>query len=278
MKSFTFTKMNGAGNDFIVLDYMDAKKIKLKPAQIKNLCDRRRGIGADGLLLLSSSGVHDFNLEYYNSNGLLGSLCANGSRCAIKYFSDKIASNQPVVQFTCKDEIYTGEIINGNYVKFNLKSPTNLNLDLRIKYRDNDIPVYFINTGSPHAIFLWEDIKLLFTESYFEFDLIDFGRNIRNARNFKPGGTNVNVVGKMNEELFIRTYERGVENETYSCGTGSVASALVLNLLENISPPITLNTFGNDQLIVDFQVKNNQFLKISLTGPVKINYIGSCNF
>ena len=278
MQDLQFTKMNGAGNDFIVIDSIKNETVILSPEIIRRLCDRRRGIGADGILHLKPSDKYDYELIYYNSDGFPGSLCANGSRCSIKYACDYIYDNKESITFICDEVIYSGSVLSNDQIRFNLKEPSSIELDLKIDYDDKKITANFLDTGSPHVVIFWKDIEDNFSESFEKFDLVTFGRFIRNSEKFSPNGTNVNVVKVEDNDLFIRTYERGVEDETLSCGTGNVASAVVLNLIKKISSPIIFHSFGGDELTVNFTSLNDKISKITLTGPVKINYIGSCNF
>lgn len=278
MKELKFTKMNGAGNDFIVIDSIMNEYIDLTTQGISKLCDRRRGIGADGILQIKPTKDFDYELAYYNADGSLGSLCANGSRCSIKYASQNIYNKKKHISFICCGEVYSGDVINGEQIKFYLKDPSIIKIDHPIKYGDKYIHSSFLDTGSPHAVILWEDIKEFFNDPFEKFDIITFGKKVRNSREFSPKGTNVNVVKFDDQKLFIRTYERGVEDETQSCGTGTVASAIALFLIKKVKPPIKFQSFGGDELTVDFIAKNKKIGKITLTGPVKINYIGSCNF
>ena len=279
MKKINFIKINGAGNDFILIDAEKNKNVTLNSNLIKDLCDRRKGIGADGILFFKSSLSHDFELEYYNSDGSLGSLCGNGSRCSIKYFFDITKEKKTSTKFLCNGLIYSGRIEEDGLITFFLRDPTNLKLDLKLKINDKKFSAYFINTGSPHAIIFWEDIKKYFHEDFKTFDVKKFGSQIRFLNKFQPEGTNVNFVDKnIDGSLYIRTFERGVEEETLACGTGTVASALVTSIIYQLNSPLTFTTFGNDQLTVNFKKKNDFFTKITLTGPVKINYIGTYNF
>jgi diaminopimelate epimerase len=279
MEKINFIKINGAGNDFILIDADKNKNVTLNSKIIKDLCDRRKGIGADGILLFKSSLTHDFELEYYNSDGSLGSLCGNGSRCSIQYFFNTTKEKKTSTNFLCKGLTYKGKIEKDGLITFFLGNPSDIKLNLNIKINDKEFPAHFINTGSPHAIIFWEDIKKYFQEDFKTFDVNKFGRQIRFLNEFKPEGTNVNFVDKnIDGILYIRTFERGVEEETLACGTGTVASAIVTSIIYNLNSPLTFTTFGNDKLIVNFKKKNDFFTKITLTGPVKINYIGTYNF
>lgn len=278
MKKIDFTKINGAGNDFILIDKNKNEKLRLTKDLIKKLCNRRKGIGADGILLVYPSETNDFTLEYYNSDGSLGSLCGNGARCSIKYAFDNFNLKGVSTTFLCNDEIFSGKIGKNDEITFNLCNPKKIELNIPILIDNKKIVGHFANTGSPHIVIFWNEIKINSEMEFHKFDVVKIGRKIRYAKEFQPDGTNVNFIYKENDKLFIRTYERGVEDETLACGTGTVASALIISKVKNVNSPAVFNTRGNDQLTVNFTKKNGNFSKISLTGPVKINYIGTYNF
>lgn len=278
MNQINFTKINGAGNDFILIEAAKNEDVLLTPELIKQLCERRRGIGADGILYIEADDETDYKLTYYNSDGSLGSLCGNGSRCSIFYYSNYIAPNKSEVKFLCNGEIFSGKVNLENEISFNLPSPTDIRFDIPISINNYNFRAHFIKVGSPHLIIFWNDIKKYFNETFQLFNLSDFGKLVRYSEYFSPDGTNVNIVKIDNENCFIRTYERGVEEETLSCGTGTASSALISSIKHNIDSPISFVTYGGDLLKVDFIKNEENFSKITLTGPVKINYIGSCNF
>ncbi len=278
MKTIKFIKMNGAGNDFILIDAKNNKELQLTKTLITAMCDRRTGIGADGILHIEPSEKYDYNLLYYNSDGSLGSLCGNGSRCSLKYVADNYTVNNSDIKFSCNNLIYSGSIVQNDLVKFNLNPPCKIKLDFSINFNGKEVKIYFADSGSPHAVIFWDEIGDDLLKSYNNFNMKEFGETIRYAKEFMPVGTNVNLIHIEGADIYIRTYERGVEDETLACGTGAVASAIILNLVKNISSPIVLNTFGKDKLIVNFIAESEKFNKITLTGPAKINYIGSYNF
>jgi len=278
MATVNFTKMNGAGNDFILIDSKKNKDFPLTPDLIQKMSDRRKGIGADGILLIEPSPEYDFELKYYNSDGSLGSLCGNGARCSIKYVIENFQLDRNNTTFICNNQIFSGSNVNNDLVTFNLLEPNSLKLDIPIKLRDKQIYGSFIDTGSPHVILFWDELQDFFPNNFHEFDMIQFGKEIRYANEFQPNGTNVNIVYIENDEFFIRTYERGVEDETLACGTGTVAAAIITYFKKNIEPPLSFLTFGNDTLIINFIENNKKISKITLTGPAKINYIGTYKF
>lgn len=272
--------MNGAGNDFIVIDKLKNKSVSLSQNQIANLCHRRKGIGADGLILIANSKDSDFMMQYYNADGLEGSLCGNGARCAIQYAANsKILKNEKAV-FTVKNENYQGEIIKDGLVQFNLKPPKKIKLNFRIKAASQLIRSHFADTGSPHVVIEIEDVLALpkdLNSKYRHiqnFPVLELGKEIRYHKDFYPEGTNVNFIQIKNDKISIRTYERGVENETLACGTGSVAAAVIASAYRQLKPPIEIKTWSGDELIVNFQIVGNRFENVSLTGPARIVFNG----
>ncbi len=272
--------MSGAGNDFVLIDKTKNKNVSLNKKQISNICDRRSGIGADGLILISNSKDSDFLMEYFNSDGSLGSLCGNGARCAIQYASDSKRLKDGNAIFHVNKEKFNGEVVKNGFVRFELKSPTRVKLNFKIKASSQLIKSHFADTGSPHIVIEIEDVLALPKDlssryrNIENFPVFDIGKEIRYSKDFAPEGTNVNFIQIKEDEIMIRTYERGVENETLACGTGSVAAAVIANAHKNIAPPVKLKTWGGDVLIVDFQRLGDRFDKLSLAGPAKSIFSG----
>lgn len=272
--------MSGAGNDFIVIDKNKNKGITLKQTQISSLCNRRKGIGADGLIFISNSKNCDFLMEYFNADGSLGSLCGNGARCAIQFAADSNRLKNGKAVFQANDGVFNGEVEKNGIVRFELKSPTRVKLNFRIKAASQLIKSHFADTGSPHVVIEIEDVLALPKDlnsryrNIENFPVLEIGKEIRYHKDFSPNGTNVNFIQIKDGEILIRTYERGVENETLACGTGSVAAAILANAYKNLKPPIKLKTWGGDVLVVDFQRLGDKFEKVSLTGPVKTVFSG----
>jgi diaminopimelate epimerase len=281
MEKVSFIKMSGAGNDFVVINKDSYPELDLTSSSIKKLCDRRNGIGADGLITIASAGSpYDFSMRYYNADGTTGSLCGNGARCAIRFarFS-KITSNK-FVRFLSNDKEYSGNILAEDITKVNFNSPAKIDLDISVKAAGRVIKASFIDTGSPHVIINIEDVyKDSSGKSSYYYDLntfpvFDLGKEIRFHPDFSPAGTNVNFIKIIGNKVHIRTYERGVEDETLSCGTGSTASALAAHFHYDLKSPVSLVTRGGDILTVDFLANDQNITDLSLTGPVKIVYTG----
>lgn len=252
----SFSKYNGAGNDFIVLDDRN-NNLKLTKSQIYKLCNRNIGIGADGLILIKKSIKTDFEILHYTSDGNLGSLCGNGSRCAILYAYRNNIINRHTV-FEAFDGIHNAEIINDELISMQMK--------LNSRIIENEYGIW-VDTGSPHLV-----VETVNTD---ELDVKDAGKSIRYNDYYKKEGVNVNFVERVSDEVFkIRTYERGVEDETRACGTGSTASAICMNYIgKTSSNKIKMKCLGGD-LEVKFLNIGKKYSEISITGPAKLVFVG----
>ena len=236
MQKISFSKMSGAGNDFIVIDKDSNHSPVLINDVIIKLCDRHNGIGADGIITIAGSKDYDFIMEYFNADGSTGSLCGNGARCAISFASKKFSLKNKV-RFLSNGVEYSGEILGDGKVRFYFNAPQDVKKDIKLKAGGQIINADYINTGSPHVVI---NIKHSIPEIRYadirEVPVFSLGREIRYLPEFAPGGTNVNFIDIKDGRLYIRTYERGVENETLSCGTGSAASAIIGFLRDEIRP------------------------------------------
>jgi diaminopimelate epimerase len=220
-------------------------------------------------------------MVYYNADGSTGSLCANGARCSI-WFAEKTSRlKNGFAKFISNDAEFSGEVLEDELIKFNLNSPKKIKYNFKVKAFGQMITSNFADTGSPHVVIKISDVlkDALNPKSSFK-DIMDFpvfnlGKELRYSSEFKPGGTNVNFIDVIDNVIHIRTYERGVEDETLACGTGSVASAVICYVTDNLKPPIKLKTFGGDYLTVNFEVENQKVKNLSLTGPAKIIFEGS---
>jgi diaminopimelate epimerase len=275
MKKLFFAKMSGAGNDFIVFDKKVNQGLMLNSEAIRKLCDRRNGIGADGIITIGDSDKYDFTMEYFNSDGSTGSLCGNGARCAIKFAESTKRVKDRKAKFISNGSSYSGEILSESQVKVYFNEPQKFKYNFKVKTAGQLINASYVNTGSPHVVINVMDIlkNLSNPKSFYnninDIPVLEMGREIRNLPEFLPEGTNVNFYLIDNNRYYIRTYERGVEDETLACGTGNAATALVINKVHNISPPINLITRGGDQLVVEFESEKNIIKNLTLTGPVK---------
>ena len=268
-----FTKMNGAGNDFVVIDCM-TEPIAFDTDQIAFLCDRKRGIGADGILLLEPDPAHDFRMRYYNRDGGEAGMCGNGARCLAH-----IAANRGlgVADGEARKIIFTTNAgtmkarVTGNRVALEMSDAFDLSLNLSLQVENRDEIVHFINTGVPHVVMNLTEVDTL------EDDYINsYGNTLRNNPRFLPEGCNVNFASCIqNGSIQIRTYERGVEQETLACGTGAVATAIIFGHLGLALPPVRLLTRGGDDLSVSFSLDTGGAREVVLDGPAKVNFNGT---
>jgi diaminopimelate epimerase len=246
-----FKKYQGTGNDFIMIDGRDID-FDLTEQQIELLCHRRFGIGADGLIVLKNHPAYDFEMLYHNSDGKVGSMCGNGGRCTVRFAFDLGAIGHQT-RFLAADGEHQAEV-DGDIVHLKMGE-----LTVFEKYENYD----FLNTGSPHYISM--------TSNLHDFDVYQAGKKIRYADEWVArGGTNVNFTEILeNNTLYVRTYERGVEDETYSCGTGVTAAAIASHERFGLESPVKIKTQGGD-LSVSFNKNNqNKYEEIYLIGPAK---------
>lgn len=283
MSEIFFTKMTGAGNDFIFIDKKKNPDINLNAENIQKLCNRRFGIGADGLILIDDAAGYNFRMSYFNSDGSTGTLCANGARCSIRFadYTNRLKGNNAL--FIANDIEYSGEVIDDRIIKFNLNEPKDISLNRKLSLSDKIINFSFADTGSRHVVVIIDDIfdagsgtKIIYNDIR-DIPVFQIGKEIRYHDEFKPDGTNVNFIQIKKNVIYIRTYERGVEDETLACGTGSAASAVIAYLSEKLNPPVTLKTFGGDELIVNLKIENQKVGNLTLTGPAVIVFEGSVN-
>lgn len=258
-----FYKYQGAGNDFILVDnrelWFDASNTKL----IENLCNRRFGIGADGLMLLQNKIGYDFEMIYFNADGRLSSMCGNGGRC-ITAFANQLGLITSTCKFLAVDGDHEASIFSAGENKV-----------VKLKMNNvNEVEVgsdfYFLNTGSPHYVQFLADVA--------HMDVYEKGREVRYSARFMQEGTNVNFVEQHNDYLFVRTYERGVEDETLSCGTGVTACALAMAMKTGIQGQgnFAIKTLGGD-LKVYFNEHKESYDDIWLEGPATFVFKGDWN-
>jgi diaminopimelate epimerase len=262
-----FYKMNGAGNDFIVIDNRDLS-IQLDAETIEALCDRHRGIGADGLLAVepAEQGA-DFKFRYYNADGGEAEMCGNGARCFGRFTAALMEEEPARVTFETIAGTLAAEIIEEN-IRIAMSAPKDLKLEAGTRIPGLEAALHFVNTGVPHVVAMVTDLDAV--------EVVTLGAAIRHHPDFAPAGTNANfatVVGP--GHIAIRTYERGVEDETLACGTGMVACALVHHLLSGDPSPIRVDVEGGDTLEVGFErTATGEFANVTLTGPADFVFEG----
>lgn len=247
-----FFKYQGTGNDFILIDNRD-NNFALTTEQIRQICDRRFGIGADGLMTLNEKEGYDFEMKYYNADGREGSMCGNGGRCIVR-FAYHLGIHRALYRFLAADGDHEAEIDISGIVSLKMKDVQ------KITKHHND---FVLDTGSPHYVKLVGNVMQL--------DVFKKGHEIRNSKDFREKGINVNFVEQdiNNDKITVRTFERGVENETYSCGTGVTASALVCFHNEIGFNEVEVKTLGG-KLTVEFdRTEDDQYNNIWLCGPAE---------
>lgn len=244
-----FYKYQGTGNDFVILDNRN-NSFSLTKEQVSFLCHRRFGIGADGLMLLNTLPGHDFEMKYYNADGGESTMCGNGGRCLVKFAADRgiIRRNY---RFQAVDGVHEAGIEPDGTVALKMNDVNG------IRHEHGD---FILDTGSPHYVHLVNDVSYV--------DVVERGRYIRNSEAFRKDGINVNFVQQTDkaDRIIVRTYERGVEDETYSCGTGVTAAALVCYHNENGYNCVDVETKGG-LLSVEFDKVDGQFKNVWLKGP-----------
>ncbi len=265
MPTLQFTKMNGAGNDFVMLDNRDLCHA-LDKAAIARLCDRHRGVGSDGLIAVEpAQNGADFRMRYYNADGGEAEMCGNGARCFAR-FASRVAGKDGAITFETMAGVIGARLI-GDEVQLAMSAPHSLALGAEVQAADTRLTVHFLNTGVPHAIVFMEDLE--------KTDVLRLGAALRYHTHFAPKGTNANFVGKLPDgSIAIRTYERGVEGETLACGTGVTAAALIFARLTGAASPVRVKVRGGDTLQVGFERDCDGWSNVTLTGPADFVFNG----
>lgn len=252
-----FYKFQGTGNDFIIIDNRTGIANHLTESNIQFLCDRRFGVGADGLMLMQMKEGFDFEMIYFNADGRTSTLCGNGARCMVR-FAAKIGLHQYTYRFLAIDGVHEAEIDNQNIVRLKMN-------DVREVEQSGEH--FILNTGSPHFVKLVHHLN--------EVDVVETGRNIRYSKAFEQEGINVNLVESLGDDrIYVRTYERGVEDETLSCGTGVTAAALISAHNERGFNRIEVKTPGGNLSVEYNKVDDTTFENIWLCGPAEFVYEG----
>lgn len=262
MRPIFFCKMEGTGNNFLIIDnrhnYLGEE---VKPAEmpefVKRLANCSLGAGADGVIIVERSGEYPFAMHYYNQDGSEADICLNGARCLVSY-----AHRLGLIREKGKFISASGPIgfyHKGETISIEVTPPLDIKLNFTFTIKKKKLRANYLKLGVPHCV--------IFVDSFEKIDIKELGQAIRNHRQFKPDGVNVNFVKTEKDHLFVRTYERGVEDETFSCGSGVVASAYIATKLFMTEPPVTCRTRGGD-LTVDIKEK------LYLEGPANVIYDG----
>lgn len=257
MTHLKFAKYHGTGNDFIMINNYNGEYDDLTKKQVKFLCNRRFGVGGDGLILFNSHKSYDFEMKYYNADGRESSMCGNGGRCLTKFAYD-LGHNKSNYKFLAIDGLHEASINNDGIISLMMKDVEKINKKKNY---------FIVDTGSPHYVQLTSDVMHL--------DVVKAGRRIRYSREYENEGINVNFVEQLVEpdKIIVRTYERGVEDETLSCGTGVTAAAIVCHHNINGFNSVDVQTKGG-KLNVHFDKVGTSFKNVWLNGPAQKVFVG----
>jgi len=271
MTKIGFTKAVATGNDFIIIESKilgsnaQVSSVKYLSGLAKRLCDRKMSIGADGILIIESSEKADFRMRIFNPDGSEAEMCGNGSRCAALYASVKNIT-KPSMTIETLAGILNAQV-KGDVVKVKLTDPIDIKVNLCLMINKCPYKVSFLNTGVPHTIHFVDDLD--------KVDVKNLGSHIRHHGEFSPEGTNadfVKIAGR--QKIRIRTYERGVEDETLACGTGAVASALISAEVEKMASPVEVETRGGESVKVYFEMIGGNFKNVYLEGRANLVFNG----
>jgi len=264
-----FTKMHGAGNDFVMIDNRSGA-IELSPKQVAQLCHRHFGVGADGLLLLDipeDPAVADARMIYFNSDGSRAEMCGNGARCFTAFALERGVGREGRLRFVTDAGLLTSTVV-GNAITIQMSEPTELRLHETIHLQSGDTDVHHINTGVPHVVRFVDDASAV--------EIRLQGAEMRFHPAFKPKGANANFAALQGDgSVVIRTYERGVEDETLACGTGVTAVGILAHLVHDVPLPVRLRVASGDELTVNFDRDGETIRNVTLTGPAKTVFRGS---
>lgn len=267
-----FRKMNGAGNDFVLVDGRGG--VALTAQQIAHICDRRRGVGADGFIVIEPAPDHDFYMRFYNSDGTEAEMCGNGSRCAAAFGAHLGLGEEQAGECRIRFLTGSGEIdatVAGCRVRLNMMDARAMRLNVPVEVAQVPGEVHFMIVGTRHVVVLMDDAGRL-----TRGDIMQLGRSLRHHPAFGPEGANVNFASTASDgRIHLRTYEKGVEAETHACGTGSIASAVLYAHTGGPNSPRTVVQRSGDELKVSFELSDSGATGVYLDGPVAVNYDGT---
>ena len=264
MEKIEFFKMSGSGNDFIIVDNRDGIVDEANLLYfIVKVCRRKMSVGADGFILVENAEGADFKWRFFNSDGSVAEMCGNGARCVARFaYLNGIVG--PDMSFETGAGIVEAQVA-GESVKIKMTDPSDLKTDYTLELKDRSVSVSSINTGVPHVVIV--------TDTLDDVEVVKMGREIRLHDMFAPAGTNVNFICPIKDDTIgIRTYERGVEDETLACGTGSVAGALILARKVKIDGPINVLTRSGGKLKIYYKENNATYQDVYLEGDARVIY------
>lgn len=276
---YRFTKLSGAGNDFILFDGINYKVPALTPKLIQELCVRGLGIGADGILVVEPSAKYDYELFYFNSDGSSGMLCANGARSSLIYAKQNLSVESKQILFECCGKEYSGVVTDEDEAVFYLPD-LSAGEKISIELNGKSLPLYSAHSGAPQVVADFHELKslgLVENASFDNFLFVDLARQIRYHKAFAPEGVNVNVISDESGRIKIRSFERGIEGETLACGTGIIASAMFLSEIKDAAVPIEIISKSGKKFIINFRKNLANFESVSLRGHAQIIFNGYIN-
>lgn len=266
-KEIQFSKLSGAGNDFIMIDNREGILDGNINEWVQKVCRKGMSVGADGVILVEPSDKADFKMRYFNADGSEAETCGNGARCVARFAQLKGIA-KPTMKFETLAGLYKAFVSKTGLVKVQMSEPGAPKYHIPLELSTGKYEGHFINTGVPHVVVMVDDLNKL--------DVFQVGREIRSHKEFAPAGTNVNFAKSIGPKTIrIRTYERGVEDETLACGTGSIASSIILFRLRKVMSPVTVQTQGGQQLIISFDSDEKKVYNVFLEGEARLVYEGS---
>lgn len=270
-----FVKMNGAANDFIMVDNR-AGTIHLQPQTVQALCDRRRGVGADGLILIEPEPGHDFFMHYYNADGGEEVMCGNGARCAAHFAAALGLGEGEAIATKLRFMTGSGAIearVEGDDVSMSMMDAREMRRNIQSAVAPPDSSIHFMVVGTRHAVVPMDDVTALTSD-----DVVRYGRALRYDPAFAPGGANVNFASLSTDGcMHLRTYEKGIEGETFACGTGSVASAVIFAHDGRVKSPVRVLQHSGDMLVVSFDLDADGATHVQMEGPARVSFRGSAD-
>ena len=267
MTEIDFTKMNGAGNDFVVINNYDGKLDVNLPPFARAACAKGFGVGADGILVLRNSSASDFEMYYLNSDGSEGGMCGNGGRC-IARFAFLNGISKPQMNFIAHGHKYSAEVFDANKVRLHFPVPEEVIPSKKVPVDGKLLDATYVHPNTDHTVLVDG------FDSVDGTDLVTLARKIRYNLDAFPRGTNVNLIEKRGDKIRMRTYERGVENETLACGTGAVASAIAASIRFKMQSPIDIITSSKEILTVSFERNQLDFSSLVLEGSARVVFQG----
>jgi diaminopimelate epimerase len=273
-----YNKYSGAGNSFLILDNTKST-INSHKDLVLNLISQKGNENFDGVIFVENSDIADFRMNYFNKDGTGDTLCGNGLRCTVKFIENNNLSDKKILTLEAVSKIYECHNVGNGLISVGFPPPNKvrLKLNLKVQFREwwQMLKVHYADVGSPHIVVFIKDIMNPIVQHLYEIDIDNWGKNIRMHKDLMPEGANVNFVKLLSyerSELEIRSYERGVEGETLSCGTGAISTAIIAYLLYDIIPPIKILTKSGEFLTVDFRGDDGTIRNLTLTGKaVEIN-------